>query len=339
MKYKNFSKIIKALNSKGFKNVELDPVIETKYIRGVNLKKYLFTFNDDKGVSFSLRPDLSLMSLIQFSKTKNYNKQKITYSGESYRKNKNIRSQIGWEIYNSNNQKDDYEVINNSVAVFKKITKKKGYLKIGNLELFSSVLNQLQIPNRWKQRLMSNIWNKKYFYEILSRLETNKDYDEDEIEVDKKLFYKMKKLDPNRIVAGRSIKEILTRFDLKINKDPRTPEGKKSAKIIKRFLNIKCSIEKAPKILGDFFNKNKLNIKIADNYFPIKKNKIKNFSVEFCASEIPDVQIYSSLVFSVSFKSKNKLTKIINGGRFNNLSSSLGLRPCKAVGAAISFIQ
>ena len=270
MKYKNFYKIIKALNSKGFKNVELDPVIETKYIRGVNLKKYLFTFNDDKGVSFSLRPDLSLMSLIQFSKTKNYNKQKITYSGESYRKNKNIRSQIGWEIYNSNNQKDDYEVINNSVVVFKKITKKKGYLKIGNLELFSSVLNQLQIPNRWKQRLMSNIWNKKYFYEILSRLETNKD-DEDEIEVDKKLFYKMKKLDPNQIVAGRSIKEILTRFDLKINKDPITPEGKKSAKIIKRFLKIKCSIEKAPKILGDFFNKNKLNIKIANNYFPIKK--------------------------------------------------------------------
>ena len=33
MKSKNLSKIIKALNSKGFKNVELDPVIETKYIQ------------------------------------------------------------------------------------------------------------------------------------------------------------------------------------------------------------------------------------------------------------------------------------------------------------------
>ena len=90
--------------------------------------------------------------------------------------------------------------------------------------------------------------------------------------------------------------------------------------------------------MANFFNENKLNIKIADNYFPIKKNKIKNFSVEFCASEIPDVQIYSSLVFSISFKSKKKLTKILNGGRFDNLSSSLGLRPCKAVGAAITLI-
>ena len=135
MKSKNFSKIIKALNSKGFKNIELDPVIETKYIRGVNLKKYLFTFNDDKGVSFSLRPDLSLMSLIQFSNTKKYNKHKITYSGESYRKNKNIRSQIGWEIYNSNNQKDDYEVIKNSITVFKKITKKKRIFKNWKLRI------------------------------------------------------------------------------------------------------------------------------------------------------------------------------------------------------------
>ena len=53
MKSKNLSKIIKALNSKGFKNVELDPVIETKYIRGVNLKK-----TGDKW-SFRTSPEIS----------------------------------------------------------------------------------------------------------------------------------------------------------------------------------------------------------------------------------------------------------------------------------------
>ena len=131
------------------------------------------------------------MSLIQFSKTKIKKKQKIFYKGESFRKNKNILYQIGWEIYNSNNQKDDLEVIKNSIAIFKKITTKKGYLKIGNLELFFSLINQLKIPNRWKSRLIQNFYNKKYFYEILNRLETNKDLDEGEIKIDKKLFYKM----------------------------------------------------------------------------------------------------------------------------------------------------
>ena len=98
------------------------------------------------------------MSLIQFSKSKKTKKTKISYSGESYRKNKTINSQIGWEIYNSKNQSDEYEVIKNSIEVYKKITKKKGCLRIGNLELLSSVVNQLAIPSRWKQRIVeSNI--------------------------------------------------------------------------------------------------------------------------------------------------------------------------------------
>ena len=126
MKSKNLPKIIKILKSKGFKNLELDPVIETKYIRDQKLKKYLFTFRDEKSnKTYALRPDLSLMSLIQFSKSKNTKKTKISYSGESYRKNKTINSQIGWEIYNFKNQLDEYAVIKNSIDVYKKITKKK----------------------------------------------------------------------------------------------------------------------------------------------------------------------------------------------------------------------
>tara|TARA_B100000941_G_scaffold187471_1_gene134947 strand:+ start:1886 stop:2902 length:1017 start_codon:yes stop_codon:yes gene_type:complete len=333
----SFQKITSFIKKKGFKELKLNHIIETKYIRGVNLKKYLFTFNDDKGESFSLRPDLSLMSLIQFSKTKIKKKQKIFYKGESFRKNKNILYQIGWEIYNSNNQKDDLEVIKNSIAIFKKITTKKGYLKIGNLELFFSLINQLKIPNRWKSRLIQNFYNKKYFYEILNRLETNKDLDEGEIKIDKKLFYKMQKLNPNKTIAGRSVNEILKRFDMKINKDPRTSEGKKCSKIIKKFLKIKCPIEKAPKILSEFFKKNNLNIKIADDYFPIRNNKIKNIKIEYTSSEIPEVEIYSGLFFSINFLDRYKYNKIINGGRFDQMSSSLGLRPIKAVGSAINL--
>ena len=341
MKSNLSEKIIRLLQNQGFKEIKLNPVIETKYIRDENLQKYLFSFQDTNGKEHSLTPDLSLMSLIQFSKTKNKKKTKISYYGDVYRKsyskNKHIFSQIGWEVYNSNNQIDDYEVIKKSIAIFKKITKKKGFLKIGNIELFRSVLNQLQMPKRFKQRLINNFINKKYFNEILERLETNKDIDESKIEIDNKLFNKMTKLDPNTNIAGRTIKEILSRFDLKINKDPRGPEGKRNAQIIKKFLKIQCPIDKAPKILSDFFKKNNLNIKIADNYFPIKKNKVGNLNVEFCASERPDVEIYSSFFFSIQLQSKLKLIKIINGGRFNQLSNSLGLRPINAVGAAINL--
>ena len=333
MKSKNLPKIIKILKSKGFKNLELDPVIETKYIRDQKLKKYLFTFRDEKSnKTYALRPDLSLMSLIQFSKSKNTKKTKISYSGESYRKNKTINSQIGWEIYNFKNQLDEYEVIKNSIDVYKKITKKKGYLRINNLELIYSIVNQLKLPPRWRSRIVDQIYNKKYFYEILKTLATNRDLDESKIKVDKKLYNKMKKFDPNTIIANRTVKDILSRFETKIYKQPRPLDGKKSVKIIKEFLKLKCPIEKAPKLLDEFFEKNKLNIKISNDYFPIRKNKIGNLRIEFNSSEIPDVEIYSGLYFSISNK---KFVKIISGGAFNNLSRSLGLRPINAVGGAI----
>ena len=334
MQLKNLSpKIIKILKSKGFKNLELDPIIETKYIRDQKLKKYLFTFRDEKSnKTYALRPDLSLMSLIQFSKSKNTKKTKISYSGESYRKNKTINSQIGWEIYNFKNQLDEYEVIKNSIDVYKKITKKKGYLRINNLELIYSVVNQLKLPPRWRSRIVDQIYNKKYFYEILKTLATNRDLDESKIKVDKKLYNKMKKFDPNTIIANRTVKDILSRFETKIYKQPRPLDGKKSVKIIKEFLKLKCPIEKAPKLLSNFFKKNKLNIKISSDYFPIRKNKVGNLRIEYNSSEIPDVEIYSGLFFTIN---NQKSKKIISGGAFNNLSRSLGLRPINAVGGAI----
>lgn len=333
---KLYQKITKFIQNQGFKELKLNPVIETKYIRDQKLKKYLFTFKENKSQkNWALNPDLSLMSLVQFSKTKNTKKSKISYSGESFRKNKTINSQIGWEIYNSKSQSDEYEVIKNSIQVYKKITKKSGYLRVNNLELLSSIVNQLDLPSRWKQRILDQIYNPKYFFEILKRLETNKDIDETKVQIDKKLYNKMKKLDPNTIIANRTVNDILKRFETKVYKQPRPLDGRKSVKIIKKFLKLKCPIKKAPKVLTDFFKKNKLNIKIADNYFPIRKNKVGNINIEYNSSEVPDVEIYSGLYFSIS---NNKITKIISGGRTDTLASSLGLRPIKAVGGAINLL-
>ena len=67
---KLYQKIISFVKSKGFKELSLNPVLDIKYIRDEKLKKYLFTFKDNKtNTTFALRPDLSLMSLIEFSKT------------------------------------------------------------------------------------------------------------------------------------------------------------------------------------------------------------------------------------------------------------------------------
>ena len=112
------------------------------------------------------------------------------------------------------------------------------------------------MPERWKLRLIRHFWSPKYFEELLMRLEKNTDIDAVTFDADKKRFYEMKKLDQNKLIAGRSISEILKRFDKKI-KDPRSfADGKKIVKIIKTFLKINCKLSKLNDELLNFAKKN-----------------------------------------------------------------------------------
>ena len=160
MKSKNLSeKILSSIKSKGFKEITLDPVIETKYIlqrSGENLKRLLINFYDLNGKEFCLRPDLTISSAIRISQNKINTRQKFCYKGEAYRKdyqkkNSIIKNQIGFEIFCSKNIiKDNEEIINNSIKILQKSNFKKAVLKIGNLELFKLLIEKLDMPIRWK---------------------------------------------------------------------------------------------------------------------------------------------------------------------------------------------
>ena len=265
MKSKKLSeKILRSIKSKGFNNIILDPVLETKYIlqrSGENFKKFLFSFYDLNGKELCLRPDLTISSVIRFIQNKKDIREKVFYSGEAFRKTYQkkdsiIKNQIGYEILGSRNkQQDDKEIIDTSLKILKNSDFKKSVLKIGNVELFNLLIDKLDIPRRWKNRLKRYYWNENYFNELLKRLETNSDIDPVFVETDKSRYQKMRKENQNKILAGRTYKEVLDRFNMKI-KDPRkSSTGKKNTNIIKKFLKIKCPLEKAPKVLNAFFKK------------------------------------------------------------------------------------
>ena len=57
---------------------------------------------------------------------------------------------------------------------------------------------------------------RKYFNDLLKRLESNSDVDPTIVEVDKRRYLKMLKDKQTSVIASRTIKEILERFDKKI---------------------------------------------------------------------------------------------------------------------------
>ena len=348
MKSKNLSdKILKSVKSKGFKHIELDSVIETNHIvqrSGESFRKFIFSFTDQNGTELCLRPDLTIASCLRYLENNVKGKEKIFYSGEAYRKSQNrkdsiIRNQIGFEIIGSKNEKsDDKEIINTAIKSLNNISYSSGTLKIGNVEIFNLIISKLDIPKRWKLRLSRHFWREKYFNDLLKRLETNSDVDPTIVEVDKKRYQKMLNDDQQAIVAGRSIGEVLKRFNNKIKDPRRASGGKKVSKIIKEFLNINCPINKAAEKLNLFFKKNKINLTVDQKYFPISQKKLSKLNIEFSASFGRQLEYYTGMVFKIDIKNKSNNINIINGGRYDKLIFDLGSKKqVPAVGAAFNL--
>jgi len=348
MKSKNLSEnILRSVKSKGFKYIDLPSVIEANHIvqrSGENFRKFIFSFIDQNGSELCLRPDLTIASCLRYLENNLRGKEKIFYSGQAYRKSQNkkdsiIRDQVGFEIIGSKDEKnDDKEIINTSLKSLQNIKYTSGILTIGNVEIFNLLISKLDIPKRWKLRLSRHFWREKYFNDLLKRLETNSDVDPTIVEIDKKRYFKMLKEDLSKVIAGRSIDEILKRFDNKI-RDPRgTKKGENVSKIIKEFLKIKCPINKAASELNKFFKKNKINLVVDQKYFPVSENKISKLNVIFSASFGRQLEYYTGMVFKIDINSKSKNRNIINGGRYDKLISDLGAKnQVAAVGAALNL--
>ena len=180
MKSKNLSeKILRSVRSKGFKYIELESVVEANHIvqrSGENFKKFMFSFIDHNGNELCLRPDLTIASCLRYLENNLKGKEKIFYSGEAYRKSQNqkdsiIRNQIGFEIIGSKNEKiDDKEIINTAIKSLSNLSYSSGILKIGNVEIFNLLISKLDIPKRWKLRLLRHFWREKYFNDLLKKI-------------------------------------------------------------------------------------------------------------------------------------------------------------------------
>ena len=190
------------------------------------------------------------------------------------------------------------------------------------------------MPERWKLRLIRHFWRPSYFKELLKRLEKNTDIDAITFDDDKKRFYEMKKLDQDQMVAGRSISEILRRFDKKI-KDPRSfSDGKKIVKIIKSYLKINCKLSELDEKLLNFAKKNNLKKNIFRDFKSTLNLKKLNKDINFVTNFGREIEYYTGIVFKV-FSGKSEIAR---GGRYNNLLKSLGAKKnIPAVGAAINL--
>ena len=188
--------------------LEPDVLLDSEHIierSGEKFRNSMLTFKNEDGKTMCLRPDLTVASCINFLKKRT--SSKIYYSGQAYRRSSKkgsdlINDQLGIEILGSKNQiQDDIKIINTILSSAKKITRKKIQIKVGDVSLFKNLINALEMPERWKLRLIRHFWRPEYFEELLKRLEKNTDIDTVAFDSDKKRFNEIKKNDQKKVVA------------------------------------------------------------------------------------------------------------------------------------------
>ncbi len=334
-------KILNIFKNKGFNFIDLDIVIDTDLLAqrsGEAFKKYALNFKDKSGKEISLRPDLTIATAIQYIQSKKRGTEKLSYFGSAFRLNKNgdlkVFDQIGCEIINSKSL-PEYLILSTILSVFKKL--KKTEILLNDLNLFQSLINSLNLPQRWKLRLIRHSSRKEYFEELLKRLDTNYDLDNTKIKIDYDRLEDLKKMDAKKVIGGRTVEEIIQRFEKKI-KDPRDNfKGSQSVKIIKDFLKLKTPLVKLDNVIKKFVEKNNLRIKGLNQSLIKFKNLNKKLglkqSITFDAKFGRETQYYTGLAFSI-YKQNKELAR---GGEYNNLIKTLGGKQTPAFGAAINI--
>ena len=340
-------KILSNFKKNKFNFTDLDLLIDTSLLTersGEQFKKFTLTYKDLFGKEISLRPDLTVSTALKYIQEKKNKEEKYCYYGSAYRLDKNgdlkVFDQIGCEIINSNNNKSENTLINSILEPIKKI--KNLQVTLGDVGLFKILVDSLQLPTRLKLRLVKNFSRREYFEDMLKRLETNYDLDQKAIKLDTKRLEDLEKLDPNSLIGGRTVSEIIKRFNKKI-KDPRDDyKGKKNVKIIRDFLNINTSIQKAESTILSFFSKNKLNNLFIKSYLKkinrINKEIGKKYSINFKTNFGRNTDYYSGLVFLAFAKKKSKIIELARGGEYNGLLRTLGYsKDIPAIGGAINL--
>jgi len=334
----DFSKKIFKL-FKGFKYEFFQPslFVNTDYLierSGENFRDQAYSFQDEIGKNFSLRTDLTLSVCLNYLKNKFKAEKKFFYFDDVFRKNRTnsiVTKQLGCEIINSSElQKSTLDVfltIFRSLKIFKKETR-NFKVQFGDINLFKILIENIDLPERWKLRLKKHFCRINYFDDLIKILNSNQ-----------KLY--LKKF-PKKNISGRQVQEILNRFESKIN-DPRDfYDGKKAVKIIKGFLKISCKLNNLKKNLEYFCVKNNLRKDLFEEricFFNQIKKSIKQNNFYFNSQTGRDLEYYTGYTFQIVKISSKKKFNLARGGNYDNLFSVLGSkRKIPAVGGAINII-
>ncbi len=332
---------------------------------GEDLRNRTYVFVDPENAELCLRPDLTIPTCrLHLSRHKKPNVvARYCYNGPTFRFQPNDDDpahprefrQCGLELFGEAKQIEaETEVLRIILDGLRETGLKDYKLRIGDLNLFHVIINNLEMPERWRQRLKTHFWRQDTFRTELYRLTENPqsalDGLPDEV---------VRELQPGNLKAARktilqyyashgiehlgsrTLDEIAESLLSAVDDANSAPIPAQTTELIDKYLQIAGPSRAAGARIKDLMANAKVEIDAAIDLYDhrleaFQKAGIEIGEIEFCAEFGRKLEYYTGFVFEVLNDELGPKSPIAGGGRYDNLFKAIGApSSVAAVGSAI----
>ena len=324
---------------------------------GEEIRRRTFELTDPSGRELCLRPDLTIPACKWQVESGNPYPARLCYNGLAFRHQPSEPHrptqfyQAGAELLGLEDRAAaERETLHLTIDAVRAAGLTAFEMKIGDLGLFSTLVDALDVPSQWRGRLKRHFWRKGYFEALLQRLTSGASNDA------QRLLAHLGGLEPKEArvaveglldmvgeapLGARTRDEIVDRLIEKAADAAALRLDPKVANVITRVLEI---IGPAPKALGDIRALMKsagvtLEVPLAAmeaRLGAIQSLGIDPANVTFAAHFGRNMEYYTGFVFELWSRDAEGAVQVAGGGRYDGLLEALGAgRSIPAIGCAI----
>lgn len=330
---------------------------------GEDIRANSYVFTDPEGAEMCLRPDITVPACRYhlMHAPKPDSEARYCYCGPAFRFTQGGRApsefgQAGIEwLAAADSEASEARVLGLAIAAVKAAGLKRFRVKLGDLHLFHALLDGLDMPKRWRQRLIHQFWRPQTFRETLARFAAReeqsrtsispfvdavvgKDASETRYWVDSELA--RKGLNP---VGGRMADDIAARLADKAADRSAHPLAPEAVHAINAYLAIEGDAAAALKQLEGVAKSPSYREALERYRRRIEAMRGEGLKPEdffFAAPFGRNLEYYTGFVFQIEADAALGPLQVAGGGRYDDLLSDIGSPvPVSAVGCAIGTEQ
>lgn len=320
---------------------------------GEDLRGRTYVFTDQEGSELCLRPDLTVPTCrLHWERHGRADAQaRYCYNGPAFRFQPNGGDaahprefrQAGIEHFGqAARDKAETEVVSTILNALKEAKVEEYQVRCGDLGLFHALLDAIDMPERWRERLKSQFWRPAAFREELRRL-----VDSPGSSTDGLPDALLTQIDPGdakaseraleaymhdhgiELIGARTVSEIAANIMNMVEDGTSQALPSSVAELISNYLGVAAPARAAGARLRDLMQGADLDVSAALDVYQRRLQRMADAGIDVAALSFSaefgrNLEYYTGFVFEVTVPTLGELSPIAGGGRYDKLMRSVG---------------